>query len=242
MTQPSGASRPQPSPREAMEPYRETATRMVGLAPQPQNHSTDNGPLFSSTYVLLLPPKEQANERIWWMGLVADLLNADCTLNRYPGDTTDLTSLDCITGVAACSYVLGTHHARLLYDYYIRHNGNINNTRPGEWTWRAWLTRFVGFGPFLRAAAGRELNLFHQVWAGLGFLCNLWEPREETSGKCLLFLRARVLYGKGFLLDVFIALWVMRMIRLYPGGMRDVYAIYFPTNPWFETYAPKEFV
>ena len=221
-----------------MEVYREPGTRMVALNKMPPMHSTDNGLLFSATYIVMLRSLKQlsSEESQWFDKLVQSCEIEPGLYRRYPGDL-GLNAHDDLTGVAAVSPEL----ALKIYKYGEAHDFSWNTENPGKWTWQSWLTRIVGFVPYVRSAAGLPVGYFGQIQIIASFLFNCFEGRQETNGKCLLYLRAKVLYGKYPLVDAGIDLWRARMAMIYPHGMREVYAIYFGITYPFALYGSSDF-
>lgn len=221
-----------------IEVYREPGTRMVALNKMPPMHSTDNGLLFSATYIVMLRSLNQLSdtEMDWFDGLAKSCEIEPGLYRRYPGDL-GLNAHDDLTGISCVSREL----ASKIYQYGEEHDFSWNTEYPGQWTWRSWLARIVGFVPFLRVAAGLPIGYFGQLQIVASFLVNCFEGRQETNGKCLLFLRAKVLYGKYPLVDAGIDLWRGRMMQLYPQGVQGMYAIYFGATYPLTLYAPNNF-
>lgn len=226
--------------REVIEPFREPKTRMVGLHPSPPDHSTDNGLLFSCTFLMLLSPGERDRERDWFEALVDTLERCPGDYARYPGDPLP-NSHDDLTGLAALSYFMDLPYAARILEYGQSHDWNWGVGYPKKWDWRGWLFRIIGFPAFIRVASGKEIGLLSQIQASLMFLGNLFEPTQETSGRCLLYLKSKVLYGHHLMIDLAIDVWKIAMSFRYSNGMRDVYRIYFGDTHPISLFAPSDF-
>jgi hypothetical protein len=105
-----------------------------------------------------------------------------------------------------------------------------------------FLGRFPIFIPTIKSAANIRLSWIETGAAVVALLANCFESREETSGKQLLWLACRALEQQGGILARVISLWRWRMMRIYPGGLKDLMAIYYtnPAHP-FHAAAPGEF-
>lgn len=230
--------------RQAIQEYLEPTYKCVGLKPHPPDHSTDNALLFTSTYIVLYSDQEkwdQFEESIppearvaWndWSWLVTHCEINPGLLSRYPGDL-NLTSHDDYTGVVVASaYVGHGFMAQRICQYGLEHDW---------WFGDNFLGRIIDFVPLVKVAAGAPISRLERLMAAAGFLGNLWEPTEETSGRCLLYLKQKVLRGRYWEVDLGIWVWKLMMRYRYPTGMAGVYAIYFgPLHP-FSLYGPKDF-
>lgn len=210
---------------------------MVSLYKNPGDHSTDNGLLFSGTYIVLCSDAEREAEREWFTSLVKSCEIVPGLYGRYPGDNS-FNSHDDLTGVAAASSLLGLPYAKDILSYGLEMDYAWNTEEVGKWTWRSWLARILGFIPFLRVAANSKLGMASQITAALSFLASTFEPKDETSGKCLLYLKARIMYGQYPLVDIAIEIWKRHVTKQY-GGMRGVYEIYFGKSHPFVEYVTE---
>lgn len=228
---------------EDIVPWREKATGMVSPYKNPNDHSVDNALLFTSTYMVLLTKEERDTERTWFSNLLFTCLREPGLMVRYPGDT-GLESQDDYTGVMSVLVLNGGGYsfAEQIRSYGLQHFGFWNSANPGSYkNWDAFLARFVHFFPLLKQAAYGYVGIFGQLCFAAAFLLDNGPP-ESTSNRCQMFLMQRALYGKYKIVDVAINWWRRKMTRLYPGGLKDVYAIYFGVSHPFYKYAPKDFV
>lgn len=241
--------------REATERYREKATGMVGLERDPRDRSTDNGLLFSATWLLLMARQQgegvDVDDIRWFEELVGkcERVPGSGLLARYPGEEA-LTTHDDLTGVVVAAHLLGMPStARRIYCCLAMTDYNYAGN---------WVGRIIDFPPLLKVCARVPLSLGSQISFAAAFLWNVWgphrnedgrqtwkwsfgEPREETSGRCLLYLKSLAVQGKYGLVDVALGIWRWRMRRLYTLGMKDVYTIYFGTGHPFSLFAPTDF-
>lgn len=219
--------------RKEIEEYREKETGAVSVHRNPSNHSCDNLLLFSSVFIALLKDK-QMQDIEFYHSIVRKFAIEPGRFARYPGEQ-EASSHDDHTGVAVVSYLLGMRAAQEILAYGESTGWMFRPTREG------WLGRIIDFPPTVRAAAGKPLSIFSQIAFALGTIANLFEPRHETSGKILLWLKHKVLFGRYTLIDGAIKLWRFRMSKVYPGGFQEVVTIYYGAEHPFAKYAPKAF-
>lgn len=111
-----------------------------------------------------------------------------------------------------------------------------------EWKWgNEYLGRIPLFTSTVYAASGIKLGLVDQAIMGACFIQNVFERKGETSGTCLLYLAQHALKGQGWLVMACVGAWRAIMGLRYPGGMRDVYAIYFGPEHPIALYGPQGF-
>lgn len=222
--------------RELIEPYREPTTRMVGLVPNPTDHSCDNGLLFSATY-MVLEGRNYSDERGWFIDLLDTCQPSERGwFVRYPG--AGVVAHDDLTGIAAASmygaYCVGTYGKRHWWSWGLK---------PGKGTIRTWWGRIVDFPPTVMAAYGSRVGLLSQILWSIDTMASCLTAKGNTSGKCLSYLKIKVMDRRKdvWLCHLASKFWRSRMRKMYPGGMRDVYAIYFkPAHP-FAVLGPVDF-
>jgi hypothetical protein len=225
--------------RAAIEVYREPRTRMVGLQPNPGDHSTDNGLLFTATYLHLLMERGEssAGEFCLFWELVRSCELEPGLIVRYPGDR-GMQAHDDLIGIAAVNPIL----AREILRYGQRHGYSWNTEEPGRWTLRTFFYRMGGFVPFLKAQAKDSLSILDKINASAAYLCNFLEPRSETSGRCLLYLMSEALDERGGSgVRLAIELWRRRMASMYPGGIQELRSIYFGKDHPLALFSPQKF-
>lgn len=211
--------------RQAVLEYREPATGMVGLVPNPPDHSTDNGLLFTATYLVLNRESVTRDEINHFINLVRSCEAMPGCYFRYPGDP-QLNRHDDLVGILAVSKLFALPFKEDIYQFAEAHDYTWNQLRPDDLTWSEWLGRMIYLGPLIRVATGRLLGKFSQLKIALAFLGNLSESKEETSGKCLLMLVSKAVYGNYEMVDKAIDIWRLRMRFLY-SSPREMYGMYF---------------
>ena len=214
---------------KALMMWKEPMTDAVSCEIDPVDYSCDNGLLFSAEAYAITGCCLAAYS---FSDVALQYEQSAGALLRHP-TSTELTSWDDHLAAAAVS----TFMAKRILAY-----GEANH-----WTWGGkYLGRFPIFIPTVKASAGVKLTLTERLAASLAFIANMFEGYPHTSGKLLLWLASRALYGKYFTLDRVINLWRFVQGRRYKtAGLREVMGIYFkPRNGVphpFSVYAPKEF-
>ena len=225
--------------KELIKEYREKETGMIGLVPNPDNHSTDNGLLFSSTYIVMLSEEERLQEMVWFNDLVKSCEKGMGLYLRYP-NFEDLNAHDDLTGITVASSLLDYKYSVDILFHGIIHHWSWN-TIDNKWTVKTFFGRIPSFVAGVKAAIGHPLNLFDILFASLAYIGDTFVKKEETNGRCLLYLRQKNLLGKSFLLDIVIRYWKRKMMKLYPDGLKGLYRIYFGQNHPFTICANENF-
>lgn len=205
--------------------WREPMTQAFALRQFPSNHADDNGVLFTAiaTVLGIVGPME-------FFEVATRYESSPGILLRYPGSP-DFMSYDDHLAAVVCypgPIIAGRVTKAMERASWTLPDGNF-------------LGRFPLFVWSCYAAIG-ELTFWESIIAGVPYLLNLLEAREETSGKQLLWLAQHVLKGQSKILDFILVIWRARMMSLYPRGLQDLFAIYY-TNPFhpFHSFAPRNF-
>jgi hypothetical protein len=208
----------------------------------PSYHSCDNALLFTSTYVALNP-----NDTTYWCDYFIPFMQACQVPNqrglyyRYPGVIT-FNEFDDLTGISvACNQIGYNLDAIAILEHGRKNLYFWNNLNPGVKVKEAFFGRIPSFVAGLKAAAGEKLNLFDVLYTAIAYIYDAYVDKQETNGRCMLYLRQKVLRGKSMLLDLALAFWRKRMIKLYPDGMKGVYRIYFGPEHPFTIHGPGDF-
>lgn len=210
--------------------YREPLTGAVSNRKNPGDLSCDNGIDFTAVAILV-------GSRI---GAILTGFNTMCVkyergkpgeFKRHPtlGDGSSM-SWDDHTSAAALSPWLAWRILRFGQEH--------------GWVWdrgtkKLW--RFPIFIPTVKASAYGSINIFWQFLASLAYLANCFEGHGHTSGKKSLWVAQKALYGKGFLITGAINLWRWAQQKRYPGGIKDVFTIYFGPDHPITRYSPNDF-
>jgi hypothetical protein len=199
---------------------REPKTRAFSCVLNHGDRSCDNGVLFTMEAVALK-----------LIGVVeAELIALQYEIEpgligRYPGSN-DCCSWDDHTGAAAVSVAM----AKRILTYMNKNNWTLPN---GD-----YLGRFPLFAPTVMIGAGETLSVWDQIKAAAAYLYNCFEKKSETSGKIILWLASKKFGDGTYKITTFaVAIWTIVMTWKYPGGMKDVMAIYFPEGHPFREAA-----
>lgn len=201
--------------------WREPTTRAFSCNYKPTDRSCDNAVLFTAEAFAL------GLITIGDFYLTCRLYQSSfgCFM-RYPG-AWNYCSWDDHTAAASCSYAF----AESTYTYGRTHG----------WSWggdKLW--RFPIFVPTVRAGAGMRLYPWHTAMAALAYIANMFEPKQETSGKLILWLTSKTLKDQSVFLDLVMRLWYYVLRRKY-GSLSAIFAIYFPEgHPFIEAAKSKE--
>jgi hypothetical protein len=98
------------------------------------------------------------------------------------------------------------------------------------------------FKATIKACARQKLTLWDEIMFSAALISNFWEAKNETSGRCLLYLASKAVYGNGWIATFSIGLWRTFMQKLYPHGLQEVYGIYFGEGHPLAHYARKDFL
>lgn len=211
--------------REEINEYREPSTKMVSVYKNPSDHSTDNGLLFSATYIAILKESERIYELNWFANIVEACQVKPGLYYRYPGGAY-LNAHDDLTGVCIGGYLLGIHYSRDVLAEGEANDWSWNTDSPGTWTLKTYFNRFIDFVPFVRVCAGKPIGLISQLRICAIYVSNAFKDERDTSGAILLWLRSLVIRGRYPLIDAFLSFWKLALKKQHPNGMRDVFAIY----------------
>ncbi len=213
--------------------YLEKRYPFVGLHPNPPDRSSDNGLLFSATYLVLSGDGayiEEFDDLVWMCRDESGHING--FFKRYPADT-GYTAHDDFVGVLVASKLFELQWARKILSM-----GKETGWHFGD----RFFGRIPYFRPLVYAACGRRLSIFQQLIASISYIGDCFSPREETSGRCLLYLMTKVFCDQGLIIRSVLHVWRRKMRKLYPDGPKGMYAIYFGAEHPFAVDGPTEWV
>lgn len=135
------------------------------------------------------------------------------------------------------------HLAMAIYGYFFDKQVAISILHFAErndWCWNGnYLGRIPLFVGVVKYCAGVRLSLLTQVVIALVYFANLFEARESTGGKILLWLASLTFSDTSYpLINGFIAIWRLRMDRLYHAGPKEMLGIYHGEDDPLSLYAP----
>ncbi len=226
--------------KEAIRYYLEHEYSVVGLFPNPINHSTDNALLFTATYLVHNPEDLEMKEKYFHFVDKCQVPNNPGLYYRYP-NFVDLNAFDDQTGICLMSHMYNTHHADDIYMHGYMNNWSWNTENPGVWTRRSFFGRIPSHVAFVKACAKYHISLLDSLYASIAYLYDCFVSRDETNGRCLLYLRQKVLKGKSKVLDLSINLWKYVMMKKYPDGLKGLYTVYFKDHHPITQFAKDNF-
>lgn len=222
--------------------YQEPTTGMVSPWPHPQDHSCDNGLLYTALAVLWGRTMTFADyHRLAW-----NCLSPDYLLCRYPGQFgpgkdeqhDDYRAVMAILSQSSTPTVL----AWALYQYGKNHWYCYNLEYPGKFDKNYWFGRYPGFIAVVKAGANAPLSLFDQAYFFVSCLGILIEAKNESNGPILQYLSCRAVERRGgAVAHLGIRLWRLLAKRKFPGGMKQVMGLYFPNGHPLTDMAPGDF-
>ena len=222
----------------------------IGLVKNPQDHSTDNGILYTAEWMSIDPTLTKQDKSLFslTLSICMQMVGSVWYFVRYP-NTLETTSHDDLIGAFAFLRQHGyAEQAKFLYRALDGQKW-FNGTED--------LSRFYIMREFGNFCANDRLGSKQIFWIGLAFLVDKWSasplsgkikdflikitrygkywpyaPKSETDGRCKLLLMKDLLLGHSFMLDKIMSSWSKRMHELYPNGRTGVYEIYFgPGHP-----------
>lgn len=155
--------------------------------------------------------------------------------SRYLGHNGP-NSVDNLIGAMVVGTNVMIHDGRSHGENHFWYYGSCGYPRIGD-----WYVRFAGFPQWMRAIDKTPLTGWQRDALGVAFWMTSLSDYSNTSDKCLSVLQAIKLGGSlGPYKDV-LEPWRLRMMRKYPGGRAELYAIYFGKDHPFAKYAPTTF-
>jgi hypothetical protein len=103
------------------------------------------------------------------------------------------------------------------------------------------MLRFFFLGPFLRVCSGLGINIFEQMLWSAYLLMSCRSPHEDTSGKLLFWAQLPQMQRRYWITNKAISYWQSKMTALYPGGIQEVFMIYFGPDHWLTQNSRKDF-
>jgi hypothetical protein len=168
--------------------------------PPRMKRGSDNGPLFTSQYLLLTGIKEGPE-----LQAIYRCIDSNGTLHRAPDDPNE-DAPDDHYGVLALAVKLGDDNLRVRLNYKL---------------WHPMLL-------YLRAMIKpRFCRLFSPIAGLIIALSNLNESYWESSNKMLTWTMILGLEGKSFFVTLGSRIWKWRMEKMY-AELGDIAAEYFP--------------
>jgi hypothetical protein len=220
-------------------------TPLPGTWTTDQNGS-DNGPLFTSIYYILLNKNGQLTDqdKLSYASKINQCIGSDL-LNRVPvGQNDGLEGPDDLYGtLSGCIELGNTEIPRKLLWGCIKYKGSLYNTDPGKWQWQAFLIRQLGLLAAMVSAAFPSLvNPLHWlvrlichplfIFSALviGF-SNMSENVTDTDTRQLTWTLQNNLKKTSLWCWLASKVWFWRLKKYYgPSLMKSVAAVYYSPN------------
>ena len=121
-----------------------------------------------------------------------------------------------------------------------------NNVNPGQFTLQSWMGRQFQLVAHFLFCNGKTPALWRRIWWCLSILFSSTKNPNGANDIILTWCQAAAMNDKRFFIcHWFRNQWKKRLLKNYPQGMAQVFAIYFnnPNHPlalWFQTVFPDE--
>ena len=208
---------------------------MISQVRDPQAKWTSgNHLLITGTYYSILSLIDTISEkdRSDFVSVVTPCEVEPGLFNRNKGRL-DKEAHDDYIGVVSASYFLDAAFKRDVLQYGRAHWWRFDNDNDGDLESLFW--RLPDFIPLVKAANGMTLNLFNILAFSVSLIANALSKKDDTSGIILRWLETQVMAKKSWAIDVEIAFWKRQILKKYPGGMGDVFGIYYGKDHPFAT-------
>jgi hypothetical protein len=108
-----------------------------------------------------------------------------------------------------------------------------NNNNPNLWCFTGWHGRSPGHRAHLKLCAGKLIGPVGAIAILVGQFLGCLKPVGDTDARKLPYCDWQLLKDRNFIWALFYKLWIKILLKQYPNGMRDVYAIYYrdPNHP-----------
>ena len=207
---------------------------------------SDNGPLFTSIYYILLSKNGQLTDqdKVDYANKIDQCIGSDL-LNRVPvGQNDGLEGPDDLYGVlSGCIELDNTDIPRKLLWGCIKYRGSLYNTDPGKWQWQAFLIRQPALLTAMISAAFPSLkNPLHWFARLLSFplfifsafviaFSNMFEDISDTDTRQLTWTLQNNLKKTSLWCWLASKIWVWRLKKYYGSSlMKAVAGIYYSPN------------
>lgn len=215
-------------------------------SPTQGQSGSDNGPLYTSIYYILLNKNNQLTDqdKIDYANKINQCIGSDL-LNRVPvGQNDGLESVDDYYGVLSGCIELGnTEIPRKLLWGCVKYKGSMDNMSPGKWQWQAFLIRQPALLTAMISAAFPSLiNPLHYL---VRLLClplfilaaiiitfsNMSENVSDTNTRQLTWTLQNNLKKTSLSCWLASKIWFWRLKKYYGADlMKAVAAIYYSPN------------
>src|ERR1700676_3254722 len=225
------------------------------LAPNPCPPGTikgsGNGTMYISEYYIMLQKSGQltAQDKLDYTQKINSCIDPNGLLNRTPiGQNDGQEGPDNYYGVLnGCKQLGNTEIPRKFLKAVIKYKGALNNVNPGTWTFQSFLIRqpqllacmvasaFPNFKNPLHILV-RMLFLPFFVYSAIAIaVACMFQDISNTDSRRLAWHLWQNMKGVSLLCRIVGKIWLRRLYKEYPNGMRDVASVYYkpsPLNPY----------
>lgn len=220
--------------RDEIQPYLDRYDLVAPYKCDPTKQGSDNGPMFTSEYYIMLAKSGGINHHdpIWYLRLIGFCMDQGL-LCRAPADL-DQEGPDDYYGVFAALVVLNEPTlGNALLNSIMSHKGFLNN-HDGTRTWQSFLIRQPQLLAAAYAAADRapvwSWPLYWYAAAVIATSC-IGVSTEQADPRRLSWLLIQAVSPKSWLCRMAAKLWYRRLYKDYPDGMKGVARNYYQTYP-----------
>lgn len=218
--------------------------------------ASGNGPSYTSEYYVLLNKNNQLVEqdKIDFANKIGSCIDENGLLNRAPvgTDPDQEGNDDYYATLNACKSLGNSEIPKKYLNAMLKYKGFLNNTNPGKWTLNSFLVRQPQLMACIIAAAFPSLlNPFH--WF-IRFLCFplflinaliilfncMFTAANNSDSRRLGWHVWQTLCPVSLLCRLAGKVWLRRLYKTYPNGMKDVAKIYYQAGHPFSKYWVSE--
>lgn len=117
-----------------------------------------------------------------------------------------------------------------------------NNQNPTKWNLNSWFGRSPGHLGWSDVCAQGSTTWFRGIGLWVGQMLSIFAKPGNTDAWKLAYVSWYYLKERGWIWRVGYNIWKAKLLKMYPNGMQDVYAIYYqdPNHP-LRKYAKPTF-
>jgi hypothetical protein len=211
------------------------------IAPYPNlDHkfrTCDNGVMFFSEYHIMLEKLglSTIGDKADYERIITTCMVSSCDglVSRSPGDRGDEAPDDYYGLFAACVTLGLVGLGNRILDWGVKHCGSYNTNTPTKWTTDSWLFRQPQLAAAAYCASGNipfyTRPLLWYAAAVIATSC-INAPADDADSRRLSWLLIQAVTPYSWLCRQATKLWMRRLYKIYPNGMKDVANIYYHPN------------
>lgn len=188
-------------------------------------------PVCTATLICLL--EKESDRSIWRGTLYQNLAECQVVPGLYKVDPHRIQGMtpDNIVGYISILY------SPEIYHYGLTTFWSYDCTAPYKFSLKYCVARFPGFVSFIKLSAVQDISIFGHIAIFLSAIFNTLSQYDNASDKCLQYLLNKRLTENSWT----VRSWKYLMMRKYPGGLKELYSIYYGKDHPFTKYAPTQF-